>query len=312
MRSEPVAATHDVPIRYLERTRSYYQALGYGAPYEWAHCVEVPFQPLAKPLSRCRVALVTTAAPYRADAGDQGPGAPYNARAKFYAVYSGDTATDPDLRISHVAIDRRHTTAEDLASYFPLAALRRAVAARRVGALTPRFHGAPTNRSQRATLEIDAPEIVARCKEDAADAAILVANCPVCHQSLALVARQLEQAGIATVVMGCAKDIVEHVGVPRFLFTDFPLGNAAGRPNDPTSQDATLELALRTLEAAPGSRTTVESPQRWSDDPDWKLDYCNVERLSAEEIGRRRAEFDEAKRQATTIRDRQLGTRMQP
>jgi len=101
-------------------------------------------------------------------------------------------------------------------------------------------------------------------------------------------------------------------GVPRLLFSDFPLGNAAGRPNDPASQDATLELALRTLEAAPGSRTTVQSPQRWSESADWKLDYCNVERLGAEEIGRRRAEFDEAKRQATKIRDTELGTRMQP
>ncbi len=32
--------------------------------------------------------------------------------------------------------------------------------------------------------------------------------------------------------MGCAKDIVEYVGVPRFLFSDFPLGNPAGKPHD--------------------------------------------------------------------------------
>ncbi len=75
-------------------------------------------------------------APYRAELGDQGPGAPYNARAKFYFVYSGDTAVDHDLRISHLAYDRTHT------------------------------------------------------------------------------------------------DIVEYCGVPRFLFSDFPLGNAAGRPHD--------------------------------------------------------------------------------
>ena len=37
------AAPHDAPIRYLERTREYYQALGYGAPYEWAHYSDVPF-----------------------------------------------------------------------------------------------------------------------------------------------------------------------------------------------------------------------------------------------------------------------------
>src|SRR5438067_1047541 len=57
--------------------------------------------------------------------------------------------------------------------------------------------------------------------------------------------------------MGCAKDIVEHVGVPRFLFSDFPLGNPAGRPNDPQSQAFTLELALRVLEAAPAPRTAA-------------------------------------------------------
>ena len=139
------------------------------------------------------------------------------------------------------------------------------------------------------------PELVARCRADAVDAVLLVPNCPVCHQSVSLAARALEHAGIATVVMGCAKDIVEHVGVPRLLFSDFPLGNAAGRPRDVASQDLTLELALRVLESAPAARTTVQSPLRWSDNPDWKLDYCNIERLSPEEIQRLRAEFDAGK-----------------
>lgn len=296
------APAHDVPIPYLQRISTYYQALGYGAPYEWAHFAEVPFRPLQKPLSRCRIALITTAAPFQAGAGDQGPGAPYNAKAKFYAVYSGDTGIDHDLRISHVAIDRQHTTAEDLATYFPLTELRRSAASGRIGSLASRFHGAPTNRSHRAAFEVDGPEILARCKADAVDAAILVPNCPVCHQSVSLVARLLEHGGIASVVMGCAKDIVEHVGVPRVLFSDFPLGNAAGRPKDVASQAFTLELALRTLETAPGPRTTVQSPLRWSASADWKLDYCNIDRLTPEEILRRRADFDRAKSQAKQLR----------
>ena len=298
------AAEHDVPIPYLQRTRDYYQALGYGAPYEWAHRTEVPFHRLARPLAECRVAIVTTAAPYQPGRGDQGPGAPYNADAKFYAVYSGASDADPDLRIAHVAIDRQHTTAEDPASYFPLAALRRAAAAGRVGAIAARFHGVPTNRSQRTTLAVDGPEIVGRCRADAVDAVLLVPNCPVCHQTTSLVARQLEASGIATVVMGCAKDIVERVGVPRFVFSDFPLGNAAGRPHDPASQDRTLELALVLLEAAPAARSTVQSPLRWSASADWKLDYCNVERLTPDEIARRRAAFDVGKAQAKAVRER--------
>ena len=297
------AVAHDAPIPYLQRIRDYYQALGYGAPYEWAHYSEVPFRPLHKPLSRSRITIITTAAPYQPDKGDQSPRAPYNAAAKFYTVYSGNTAQDHDLRISHIAIDRKHTTAEDSAAYFPLTELRQRAASGRIGSVAARFHGAPTNRSHRVTLQIDCPEIVARCRADEVDAAILVPNCPICHQTVSLAARMLEENGISTIVMGCAKDIVEYVGVPRFLFSDFPLGNAAGRPNDPVSQAFTFDLALSVLETAPAPRTTVQSPLAWTASPDWKLDYCNIERLAPEEIRRRRAEFDEGKAQARRARE---------
>ncbi len=297
------APAHDVPIPYMQRIRDYYVALGFGAPYRWAHYAHVPFQPLTVALSKARVTIVTTAAPYQPGKGDQGPGAPYNAAAKFYAVYSGDTGKDHDLRISHVGIDRAHTTAEDQGSYFSLTQLREAARRGRIGSVAPRFHGLPTNRSHRVTLQIDCPELVARCKADAVDAVILQPNCPVCHQSASLAARALEEHGIASVVMGCAKDIVEHVGVPRLLFSDFPLGNPAGRPKDRDSQWRTLELALQLLEAAPGPRTTVQSPQVWSDNPDWKLDFQNIARLSPEEIARRRAEFQRQKDIAKGLRE---------
>ena len=167
------APEHDVPVRYMERTREYYQALGF-SPYRWAHFTDAPFTPLARPLSRARVALITTAAPFQPEAGDQGPNAAYNAGAKFYTVYSAPVDRVPDLRISHVGYDRKHTTAEDSRTWFPLAALQASVKAGRIGALTPRFHGSPTNRSQRVTLESDAPELLRRCREDAADVVVLV------------------------------------------------------------------------------------------------------------------------------------------
>lgn len=295
------AEATDDPIPYIERTHQWYLALGYGNPYRYAHFDEVPFQPLLKPLAQCVLTLVTTAAPYRPDRGPQGPGAPYNAAAKFYEPYTGDTASDHDLRIAHVAIDRKHTSMEDSNSWFPLPLVRRLAQAGRFR-LAPRFHGAPTNRSQRHTMEVDVPLIVQRCREDGVNAVVLVPNCPVCHQTLALAARGLEAAGIATVVMGCARDIVEHAGVPRFLFSDFPLGNAAGKPHDPDSQAQTLELALRLLESAAGPRTTLRSPQRWSASSDWKLDYCNAERVAPGELARLRAEFDVGKATAGALR----------
>jgi len=165
----------DAPIPYLQRIRDYYQGLGYGAPYRWAHYAEVPFAAMRKPVREARIVLVTTAAPYRPEADNQGPGAPYNAAAKFNDVYSKDSAQDHDLRISHIAYDRDHTTAEDQNTWFPLPALRRFAAAGRVGAVAPRFHGMPTNRSHRTTLQRDCPELLRRVREDAADAAVLAA-----------------------------------------------------------------------------------------------------------------------------------------
>jgi hypothetical protein len=168
-----VVTDDDGPIPYMQRTRDYYLALGYGNPYRWAHFDEVPFTPLRAPLSRTRVALITTAAPYQPAAGNQEPGAPYNAAAKFYQVYSIPAESVPDLRISHVGYDRKHSSAADIHAYFPLARLKEAVAAGRIGALGPHVHGAPTNRSHRAT-ETDSEELLRRCREDGVDAVVLV------------------------------------------------------------------------------------------------------------------------------------------
>src|SRR5207248_471481 len=158
------APEHDAPIPYMQRIRDYYQELGYGAPYRWAHYAGVPFQPLEKPLANSRVALITTAAPYQPGKGDQGPGAPYNAAAKFYSGYSGDTPIDHALRISHVGIDRVHTSAEDSAPWFPL---RDCVAARR-RAGSARSHAAFTARRPTAAIAPRSRATAPSCWRDAA------------------------------------------------------------------------------------------------------------------------------------------------
>ena len=170
------AAPHDTPVPYLQRITTYYLALGYENPYRWAHYADVPFTPLKKPLADSRVALVTTAAPYQPDKGDQGPGAAYNASAKFYKVYSGDTNDTHELCISHLGYDRKYTTAEDINTYFPLAQLHKMAEGGRIGDVAPRFHGAPTNRSQVTTIKEDCRDILARVREDEADVAVIVAN----------------------------------------------------------------------------------------------------------------------------------------
>ncbi|MEY4496501.1 MAG: hypothetical protein RL744_1565 [Pseudomonadota bacterium] len=297
----------DQPVRYIERTRNYYLGLGYETPYVWAHYLDVPFTPLQKPLNQSILGLVTTAVPFDASKGPQGPGAPYNAAAKFYDPYARSTDEDADLRIAHVGIDRRNANMQDSHCWFPLGAAKRAVAKGRIQSLSKHFYGLPTNRSQRHTLEIDAPLILEKLRDDHVDVAVLIPNCPICHQSQSLLARYLEGAGIPTVIMGAAKDIVEYCGVPRLLFSDLPLGNAAALPNNVQSQDSNFELALRLLESAPGARTTVQSPLVWASDPAWKLDYSNLDKLSAGEIERLRDEAEKARITARDIRVKSVG-----
>jgi len=298
----------DQPIRYIERTRNYYLGLGYDNPYVWAHFIDVPFASLAKPLNQSVLGLITTAVTFDPDKGPQGQGAPYNAAAKFYQPYKKTIASDVDLRIAHVGIDRKNANMDDMNCWFPLEAAKRAAAAGRFKSLSPHFYGLPTNRSQRHTLEIDAPLILEMLRSDKVDVAVLIPNCPICHQSQSLLARYLETAGMSTVVMGTAKDIVEYCGVPRFLLSDFPLGNAAAKPNDLRSQDLNFELALRLLESAPAPRTTVQSPLIWSTDPAWKLDYSNLDRLSSEEIARLREEAEKARITARELRVKSVGS----
>lgn len=110
---------------------------------------------------------------------------------------------------------------------------------------------------------------------------------------MSLVARYLEANGLPTVMMGSALDIVEHCGVPRFHYADFPLGNPCGHPWNAAMQESMVRNALSLLETAPGPRTTVRAPFEWKDDAEWRERYNRVrpedrERLLAIGDARRR------------------------
>ena len=103
---------------------------------------------------------------------------------------------------------------------------------------------------------------------------------------MSLVARQLEEAGIPTVVIGAGRDIVEHCGVPRFLFTDFPLGNPVGRPGDAAMQKQCVGMALDMLEHSFAPRTTVQTPFVWSADHTWRDQYMRLDESNRAELAR--------------------------
>jgi D-proline reductase (dithiol) PrdB len=259
-----MAAT-DESIRYMERTRDYYRALGYTRDYVWATFDGVPFTRLPKPLSQSRVALITTAMPSDFDGTRR--------------VWSGNVAPPPaHLHTNDVAWDKESTHTNDRESFLPIETASKLAAEGLLAGLTARFHGVPTEYSQRKTRDEDAPEILKRVREDKADAAVLCPLCPVCHQTIGLVARHLEANGIPTVIIGSALDVVEHCGVPRFYFNDFPLGNPCGHPWQPAMQREIVRQALLLLESAQGPRTTVRSPFTWHENGAiWRARYGRVD-----------------------------------
>ena len=168
------ATSRSLYIRYMDRTTDHYLQEGFNNPYQWARFEDVPFTQLEKPLSESRLGVITTAAQFQPDKGDQGPGAPYNNEAKFKRVYTLPSNEVPDLRISHIGYDRNNARIEDQRVYLPLERLHDFEKQGRFKELGPRLYGAPTLRSQRVTSERNAPEILEMCREDKIDVALLV------------------------------------------------------------------------------------------------------------------------------------------
>ena len=95
--------------------------------------------------------------------------------------------------------------------------------------------------------------------------------------------------------MGCARDIVESAGVPRFWWSDFPLGHSAGKPHDERSQRETLAGALALFDDANEPNTTAVSPQVWAEDDAWKADFMSTAHLSPEKIAALKADHEKTR-----------------
>lgn len=152
-------------VRYMDRTRDYYRALGYPSDYVWSRFDTVPFALLAKPLSEAKIGLVTTASP--PDLGNR------DSSGKRQVWSDAVSPAPAKLFTGNLAWDKESTHTDDRASFLPIEAVRHWTEEGLVGGLAQRFHGVPTEYSQRKTIEIDAPQVLARLRADGADAALL-------------------------------------------------------------------------------------------------------------------------------------------
>jgi hypothetical protein len=156
-------------VSYIDKSREYYGAQGYPQPYQWAHHDDVPFAAPGKPLSTCRVGVVTTS--FFA-AGSEPDGVPPLHPKQPYAANCDDALGG--LYNDDLFWDKDATHTEDLDTYLPINRLREMQDAGLIGSLSPRFYGIPTDYSHRRTERQDAPKILEWLREDEVDVVVLV------------------------------------------------------------------------------------------------------------------------------------------
>ena len=153
-------------VSYIDKSREFYAAHGYERPYRWASNPEGPeFQLLPAALSQLRLGLVTTASLPRLSATPVVAKAPYAQaiRPAPQAMFTDDLSWDKEA-----------THTRDTESFLPLARLDALVEQGRVGSLSERFYGVPTDYSQRRTIEQDAPAVLDLMRSDGVEVALLV------------------------------------------------------------------------------------------------------------------------------------------
>ena len=155
-------ASHRIFVSYIDKSREYYLARGYENPYRWAHNENAPFTPLAKPLNQTRIAIITTAALTKVD-------------RRVKEVYAAPTDPPPvEMYTDHRSWDKKATHTRDVESFLPIRRVAEFAAAGRIGSISPRFYGVSTDFSQRRTIDEYAPAVLALCRADSVDAALLV------------------------------------------------------------------------------------------------------------------------------------------
>ena len=92
------------------------------------------------------------------------------------------------------------------------------------------------------------PKLLERIRRYEVQAALLIPASRLCHQSVSLIAREVELTGIPTMTLAVDREVVESVRPPRGALYAGKFGSVGGLPNWPEHQRRVLDEALRLIE----------------------------------------------------------------
>lgn len=214
--------------------------------YPFVENARAPFTPLRRSLSMLNLALVSSAGAY-IDGTD-----PFDVTAPDgdYTFREIPAGIDPgDLRFTARGYDSAFVQ-QDVNVEVPLQRLLEFESNRVIGQLNSAFWSFCGFIPDAASLaEVTLPKLVARLQHYEVQAALLIPASRLCHQSMALAARVIEQAGIPTMMLSVDREVIERVHPPRAGFYRGQFGSVVGQPNWPEHQRRVLDEALRWVEA---------------------------------------------------------------
>jgi len=213
--------------------------------YTWVKNRRAPFTPARRALPMLNLALISSAGAY------------IDGTAPFDTSSADGDPSFREIPIEVEPVDFRFAirgfdgTAmqQDLNAQIPIDRLLEFEKNGIIGQLNPVFWSfcGYIPDAERVVHEL-APSLVERAQRYEVQAALLVPASPLCHQSIGLVARALEIAGIPTMMLAVLKDVVENVRPPRVALYDGEIGSVAGKPGWPEHQRRILDEALRLIE----------------------------------------------------------------
>lgn len=223
------------------------------AGYPWIENIHSPFTPVRRALPMLNLALISSAGAYidgmdPFDLDDRDGDLEYReipveveAGDMRYAAKGYDPADVIADRNSQIPIDR-------LTEYQDNAV---------IGALNNVWWSISSYipNGQRVAEEL-APRIAERLHRYETQMALLIPASPLCHQTLGIIARGIEQSGIPTIMISVDTKITDKVRPPRTAYYKGEFGSVAGKPNWREYQLRILDETLRWTETfdQPGFR----------------------------------------------------------
>lgn len=232
--------------------------------YSWIVNSDAPWKHLAKNLSETKVALITTAGLYNWKQTKHYNLGEDNGDSSYREIKK--EVTQQDIRVSHKDIELKNGAGLDYNCIFPLDRLLEMEKEKRISSVSE-VHCSVMGeiKDPKSFIDDTVPRIIKTLQKFLVDVVVISAVGPLSHQTAGLLAREIEEAEISTIVIGSLRTVLKNVKPPRTVLVRFPFGQAFGAPFDAASQKEILTECLIHIKSIKEPGEIAEFGFRWQD-----------------------------------------------